>query len=224
MEILKPKLSVRNLNKSFDGRPVLKDLSFDLMEGEFLSVLGPSGCGKTTLLRILIGLDSADSGSIYKGDREISALPSAQRGMGIVFQNYALFPNMTVLENVRYALTLRKDTKARADAIARQTLEQVGLMDQLRKRPHQLSGGQQQRVAIARALINRPPLLFADEPTGNLDSHTSVEVMEMFSKLNAEGITVILVTHSEEIANYAKRTIHVSDGQVISGAFKSKGA
>ena len=141
MEILK--LSVKNLNKSFAGRQVLQDLSFDLREGEFLSVLGPSGCGKTTLLRILMGLETADSGSIYKGDREISSLPSAQRGMGIVFQNYALFPNMTVLENVRYALTLRKDTKAKADAIARQTLEQVGLMDQLGKRPHELSGGQQ---------------------------------------------------------------------------------
>ena len=116
MEILTPKLSVKNLHKSFDGRPVLQDLSFDLREGEFLSVLGPSGCGKTTLVRILMGLDTADSGSIYKGDREISGLPSAQRGMGIVFQNYALFPNMTVLENVRYALTLRKDTKAKADA------------------------------------------------------------------------------------------------------------
>ena len=105
-----------------------------------------------------------------------------------------------------------------------EALEQVGIADRAGHHPSQLSGGQQQRVAIARALINRPPLLFADEPTGNLDSHTSVEVMEMFSKLNAEGITVILVTHSEEIASYAKRTIHVSDGTVISGAFKSKGA
>ena len=103
-------------------------------------------------------------------------------------------------------------------------LERMGLSDRMDHAPSQLSGGQQQRVAIARALVNRPPLLFADEPTGNLDSHTSVEVMEMFSRLNAEGITVILVTHSEEIANYAKRVIHVSDGQVISGAFKSKGA
>ena len=108
MEILTPKLSVKNLHKSFDGRPVLQDLSFDLMEGEFLSVLGPSGCGKTTLVRILMGLDSADRGSILKGGQEISHLPSAQRGMGIVFQNYALFPNMTVLENVLAAMHLRK--------------------------------------------------------------------------------------------------------------------
>ena len=111
MEVLKPKLSVRNLNKSFDGKKVLNDLSFDLMEGEFLSILGPSGCGKTTLLRILIGLETADNGQILKGGKEISGLSSFERGMGIVFQNYALFPNMTVLQNVEYALTLRKETK-----------------------------------------------------------------------------------------------------------------
>ena len=141
MEVLTPKLSVKNLNKSFDGKQILKDLSFDLMEGEFLSILGPSGCGKTTLLRILIGLDHADSGQILKGDKDISGLSSYDRGMGIVFQNYALFPNMTVLKNVQYALTLRKETRKDAEAIALRTLEQVGLLDQVHKRPNQLSGG-----------------------------------------------------------------------------------
>ena len=111
MEVLNTKLSVRNLTKSFDGKTVLNNISFDLYEGEFLSILGPSGCGKTTLLRILIGLETADCGEILKSGKDISGLPSAKRGMGIVFQNYALFPNMTVLGNVEYALTLRKDTK-----------------------------------------------------------------------------------------------------------------
>ena len=135
MEILTPKLSVQNINKSFDGKKVLNDLSFDLMEGEFLSILGPSGCGKTTLLRILIGLEKADSGKLVKGGKEISQLPSFERGMGIVFQNYALFPNLTVLQNVKYALTLRKETRKDAEKIALRTLEQVGLLDQMHKRP-----------------------------------------------------------------------------------------
>ena len=123
MEVLNKKLSVRNLNKTFDGKKVLDNLCFDLMEGEFLSVLGPSGCGKTTLLRILIGLEKADSGQILKGGRDISLVSSAERGMGIVFQNYALFPNMTVLGNVEYALKLRRDTRAKARQIALQILE-----------------------------------------------------------------------------------------------------
>ena len=210
MEILTPKLSVKNLNKSFDGRPVLQDLSFDLQEGEFLSVLGPSGCGKTTLLRILMGLETADSGSICKGNREISGLPSAQRGMGIVFQNYALFPNMTVLENVRYALTLRKDTKANADAIARQTLDQVGLMDQLRKRPHQLSGGQQQRVAIARTLALNPDILLLDEPISALDA-TNREIMkaELKQLQKKFHMTVLFITHDQEEAFFLSDRIMV---------------
>ena len=213
MEILTPKLSVKNLHKSFDGRPVLQDLSFDLQEGEFLSVLGPSGCGKTTLVRILMGLDSADSGSIFKGDREISNLPSAQRGMGIVFQNYALFPNMTVLENVRYALTLRKDTKAKADAIARQTLEQVGLMDQLGKRPHELSGGQQQRVAIARTLALSPDILLLDEPISALDA-ANREIMKAELKQLQEKfhVTVLFITHDQEEAFFLSDRIMVMNG------------
>ncbi|MBQ3146134.1 MAG: ATP-binding cassette domain-containing protein [Oscillospiraceae bacterium] len=213
MEILTPKLSVKNLCKSFDGRQVLQGLSFDLLEGEFLSVLGPSGCGKTTLVRILMGLDNADSGSILKGDRDISHLPSAQRGMGIVFQNYALFPNMTVLENVRYALTLRKNTKANADAIARQTLEQVGLMDQLNKRPHELSGGQQQRVAIARTLALNPDILLLDEPISALDAANreimKAELKQLQKKFH---VTVLFITHDQEEAFFLSDRIMVMNG------------
>ncbi len=212
MEVLTPKLSVRNLNKSFDGKAVLNDLSFDLMEGEFLSILGPSGCGKTTLLRILIGLERADSGEILKGGRDISALPSFDRGMGIVFQNYALFPNMTVLQNVQYALTLRKDTKKDARLIALRTLEQVGLLDQMHKRPNQLSGGQQQRVAIARTLATNPDIILLDEPISALDV-TNREIMkaELKSLQKKFNVTMLFITHDQEEAFFLSDRIMVMD-------------
>ena len=216
MEVLKPKLSVRELTKNFDGKVVLNKLSFDLLEGEFLSILGPSGCGKTTLLRILIGLETADSGEILKGGEEISHLPSAERGMGIVFQNYALFPNMSVLENVRYALTLHKKTKKDADAIARQTLEQVGLADQMRKRPHQLSGGQQQRVAIARTLALNPDVILLDEPISALDV-TNREIMkaELKSLQKQFHATMLFITHDQEEAFFlSDRIMVMNEGNI----------
>ena len=210
MEVLTPKLSIRNMNKSFDGKTVLNNLNFDLMEGEFLSILGPSGCGKTTLLRILIGLDRADSGQILKGGRDISDLPSSQRGMGIVFQNYALFPNMTVLQNVEYALTLRKETKKEARNIAMRTLEQVGLMNQIHKYPNQLSGGQQQRVALARAIVTEPKVLLLDEPLSAIDAllrhNLQIEIRRIQRELN---ITTIFVTHDQDEAMVMSDTIHL---------------
>ena len=212
MEVLNTKLSVRNLNKSFDGKTVLNNLNFDLMEGEFLSILGPSGCGKTTLLRILIGLETADSGEILKGGADISHLPSAQRGMGIVFQNYALFPNMTVLQNVEYALTLRKETKGNAREIALHTLEQVDLMDQINKRPNQLSGGQQQRVAIARTLATNPDIILLDEPISALDV-TNREIMkaELKSLQKKFNATMLFITHDQEEAFFLSDRIMVMD-------------
>ena len=212
MEVLTPKLSIRNMNKSFDGKTVLNNLNFDLMEGEFLSILGPSGCGKTTLLRILIGLDRADSGQILKGGKDISNLPSSRRGMGIVFQNYALFPNMTVLQNVEYALTLRKDTKKEARNIALRTLEQVGLMDQINKYPNQLSGGQQQRVAIARTLATNPDIILLDEPISALDVANreimKAELKSIQKKFNA---TMLFITHDQEEAFFLSDRIMVMD-------------
>ena len=212
MEVLTPKLSIRNMNKSFDGKCVLKNLNFDLMEGEFLSILGPSGCGKTTLLRILIGLDRADSGQILKGGRDISNLPSSKRGMGIVFQNYALFPNMTVLQNVEYALTLRKETKKEARVIAMRTLEQVGLMDQIHKYPNQLSGGQQQRVAIARTLATNPDIILLDEPISALDV-TNREIMkaELKSIQKKFNATMLFITHDQDEAFFLSDRIMVMD-------------
>ena len=212
--------------------PVLKGITLDIDHGEYVALMGASGSGKSTLMNILGCLDRPTSGDYLLEGEELGRASGDRRALirnrkiGFVFQNFNLLPRTSALENVIMPLNYTNTSLSRSECRKRglEALEQVGIADRAGHHPSQLSGGQQQRVAIARALINRPPLLFADEPTGNLDSHTSVEVMEMFSRLNAEGITVILVTHSEEIANYAKRIIHVSDGQVISGAFKSKGA
>ncbi len=216
MEILTPKLSVKDLCKSYDQKTVLDHVSFDLMEGEFLSILGPSGCGKTTLVRILIGLEKADSGEILKGGQDISSLPSFERGMGIVFQNYALFPNMTVQQNVEYALTLHKETKGTARQTALRILEQVGLTDQLKKKPHQLSGGQQQRVAIARTLAMNPDIILLDEPISALDV-TNREIMksELKSIQKTFNATMLFITHDQEEAFFlSDRIMVMSEGRI----------
>ena len=202
--------------KTFDGKSILNNISFDLYEGEFLSILGPSGCGKTTLLRILIGLEKADSGEIIKEGKDISGLKSIDRGMGIVFQNYALFPNMTVLENVEYALKIKKETKNQARAIAMHTLEQVGLTDQMNKKPSQLSGGQQQRVAIARTLATNPDIILLDEPISALDVANreimKKELKAIQKKFNA---TMLFITHDQEEAFFlSDRIMVMNEGNI----------
>lgn len=218
MEILNEnsKLQVKGLYKNFDGKDVLKTISFDVREGEFLSVLGPSGCGKTTLLRILIGLETQNSGQILLDGKDISKLKPSERGMGIIFQNYALFPNMTVLENVEYALKLHPETKGKSREIAQRTLEQIGMHDQLNKRPNQLSGGQQQRVAIARTLALNPKIILLDEPISALDvSMREVmkrELKEIQKKFNS---TMIFITHEQEEAFYlSDRIMVMSEGDI----------
>lgn len=218
MEILTDtvKLEVKNLCKQFDGKEVLKSLSFQVKEGEFLSVLGPSGCGKTTLLRILIGLDTQNSGEILMDGKDISKLKPHEREMGIIFQNYALFPNMTVLENVEYALKLKADKKAQSREIATRTLEQIGMHDQLNKCPSQLSGGQQQRVAIARTLALNPKIILLDEPISALDvSMREVmkkELKEIQKQFNS---TMIFITHEQEEAFYlSDRIMVMSEGNI----------
>ena len=223
-------LEVKNIKKSFGKTKVLKDVSFSLEKGQVLAIIGSSGSGKTTLLRCLNFLETPDEGEIIVNGKSLFTAGARQNDQqirenrlhfGLVFQNFNLFPQYNVLKNVTLApALLKKGETGELENRARQLLAQVGLSDKLENYPYQLSGGQQQRVAIARALINRPPVIFADEPTGNLDSHTSVEVMNMFKKLNEEGITVILVTHSQAIAKYAKRTICMSDGQIVSGLFE----
>lgn len=219
MEALKQqnvKLQVRDLKKQMNGKEILKGISFDVYDGEFLSVLGPSGCGKTTLLRILIGLETKDAGSIIKEGREISALKPSDRGMGIVFQNYALFPNMDVLENVSYALNVRYKDNKKAKQIAAETLEAIGLKDQLHKKPSQLSGGQQQRVAIARTLALNPDIILLDEPISALDvSMREVmkrELKEIQKKFRS---TMIFITHDQEEAFFlSDRIMIMSEGKI----------
>lgn len=212
----KEKLIVKDLTKIYDGKTVLDHVSFTVEEGEFLGVLGLSGCGKTTLLRILIGLEEKNSGEILLNGTDISNLPPNQRGMGIIFQNYALFPNMTVLENVRYALKLDEKTKSQADEIAKRTLDMIGMSDQLDKRPSQLSGGQQQRVAIARTLALNPDIILLDEPISALDA-TNKEIMkkelkEIQKKFNS---TMIFITHDQEEAFFlSDRIMVMSTGKI----------
>lgn len=208
--------------------PVLKGISLEIEQGDYVALMGASGSGKSTLMNILGCLDRPTSGDYFLEGEELGRASGDKRAMirnrkiGFVFQSFNLLPRTSAIENVIMPLAYTAGGLSAAERRRRgmAALEQVGLTERAFHHPSQLSGGQQQRVAIARALVNRPPLIFADEPTGNLDSKTSIEVMEMFSALNAEGITIILVTHSDEIANYAKRAIRVSDGLVVDGGFK----
>ena len=210
------KLKVRHVHKTYDDKVILGDISFDVMEGEFLAVLGLSGCGKTTLLRILISLEKQDSGTIEMEGREISKLAPSQRGMGIIFQNYALFPNMTVLSNVEYALKRRKETAKTARETALHVLEQLGMHEHLNKKPRQLSGGQQQRVAIARTLAMNPDIILLDEPISALDV-TNREIMKKELKEIQQKFhtTMIFITHEQEEAFYlADRIMVMSEGAI----------
>ncbi len=210
--------------------PVLKGITLSIDKGEYVALMGASGSGKSTLMNILGCLDRQTTGDYLLDGEEVGRASGDRRALvrnqkiGFVFQSFNLLPRTTALENVIMPLSYTAGNLSRRECrewgIA--MLRRVGLSDRIYHYPSQLSGGQQQRVAIARALVNRPPVLFADEPTGNLDSKTSEEVMQMFSELNAEGITVILVTHSVEIANFAKRSIHVQDGRIVSGTYEGK--
>lgn len=200
------KLEIKNLTKTFGHSEVLHNISFTVRDGEFLSILGPSGCGKTTILRILIGLEDAESGIILKDGVDITKVPSAKRRMGIVFQNYALFENMTVLKNVQYALVKSASTKDSFDkekalAKAKEMLELVGLTEHLDKKPRQLSGGQQQRVAIARTLALNPDVILFDEPMSALDVDTRLSLRGELKELQKRfGTTMIYITHDQEEA------------------------
>lgn len=219
-------INAKNVSKSFtigeQRLQVLKDISLTVEAGEFVSLMGPSGSGKSTLLYILGGLDKADSGSVVLGGKEIGSLndtaESAMRrdDIGFVFQAYNLIDNLTVEENVLIPALL--DGKKRSEISDRleELLKAVGLFEHRKHRPMELSGGQQQRTAIARALINRPKVVFADEPTGNLDSKNGKEILELLSKLNKQfGITILMVTHSEESTLYGGRVIRLKDGQLV---------
>lgn len=214
---LKNKLEIINLAKDYKNHAVLKNVNFDVKDGEFLSILGPSGCGKTTLLRILIGLLAPDSGSIMKDGKDITAVNPKDRGMGIVFQNYALFENMTVLQNVEYALKFQKIPKNQAREKAVQMIESVGLSEHIKKMPGNLSGGQQQRVAIARTLALNPDIVLFDEPMSALDVATRLSMRGELGKLqNTFGTTIIYVTHDQEEAFALSDRIMIMDKGMIS--------
>ena len=201
----------------WDGKTTLDHVSFDVMEGEFLSILGPSGCGKTTILRILIGLLAPTGGQIVMDGKDITHLPPAKRQMGIVFQNYALFENMTVLGNVEYALKINKATKAVARERALAMIERMGLSEHMHKKPASLSGGQQQRVAIARTLVLSPDIILFDEPMSALDVDTRLSLRKELKELQAEfGTTMLYITHDQEEAfAMSDRIMVMSEARVV---------
>lgn len=207
------KLSVRGLVKRFDGKETLHNLTFDVREGEFLSILGPSGCGKTTTLRILIGLLEPDEGMILLDGRDITRAAPDDRGMGIVFQNYALFENMTVLGNVEYALKFKPELRGDRRAIATSVLEQIGLIDLMDRGVRDLSGGQQQRVCIARTLALNPNIILFDEPMSALDVEARLSLRAELKRIQGEfGTTMIYITHDQEEAFALSDRIMVMGG------------
>jgi iron(III) transport system ATP-binding protein len=209
-------LSVKKVNKHFGKFQALKDVNFDVKEGEFVCILGPSGCGKTTLLRVIAGLESQSEGEINQNNKNISQLPPDQRDFGIVFQSYALFPNLTVKNNISFGLKTRKQNKDAIDRRVDELLNLVGLSDHINKYSAQLSGGEQQRVALARALAPSPGLLLLDEPLSALDAkvrqHLRLEIKNLQRKL---GVTTIMVTHDQEEAlTMADRIILMNKGVI----------
>ncbi len=202
--------------------PVLFDIDLQVRQGDYVALMGPSGSGKSTLMNLLGLLDRADRGHYHLQGRDVTGLNAAQHAqvrnqtMGFVFQSFNLLKRMSVLENVALPLLYAGQGRAKARVRAKELLDQVGLADLGHRMPNQLSGGQQQRVAIARALVNSPPLLLADEPTGNLDTRTTLEVLELIGELNRQqGLTIVVVTHEPDVALHAKRLVRLKDGRVV---------
>ena len=209
-------IRVVNINKKFKSKSVLEDVSFEVMRGEFLSLLGPSGCGKTTILRMLIGIEMPTSGRIYKDGTDITYTPPKDRNIGIVFQNYSLFPNMDVYHNISYALQAKGLGKAEIDKKVREIIETVGLEEHIYKKPKQLSGGQQQRVAIARTLVLNPDIILFDEPMSALDAEIKVVLRNQLKEIQKKlKITMIYVTHDQEEAFALSDRVMVLNDQRI---------
>ncbi|MBX2925879.1 MAG: ABC transporter ATP-binding protein [Chitinophagaceae bacterium] len=215
-------LSAKNITKSYGSLQVLKGVSLDIQQGEIVSIAGSSGAGKSTLLHIIGTLDYPDAGEVYLNDRRIDQLKGKQLAdfrnthMGFVFQFHHLLPEFTALENVSIPAWLAGKKKRETEANAQKLLELLGLKDRMENKPSALSGGEQQRVAVARALINNPDIVFADEPTGNLDSENARELHKLFVHLrNTLQQTFLIVTHNEELAQMSDRILHMKDGKMV---------
>ncbi len=217
-------IEIKKLNKAYEGGNecvrALVDVDLNIERREFISVMGPSGSGKSTLLTILGGLNHPTKGEVVVDEIPIYELPSEKLAdfrreyLGFIFQSFQLIPYLTVIENVMLPLSITDRSNREQVKMAEEILERIGLRGKERRLPDQLSGGEQERVAIARALVNSPPILMADEPTGNLDSKTGKEIMDLFKTLNKEGQTIIMVTHNPENIGSSTRTIFLKDGRV----------
>lgn len=215
-------ISVEHVSKFFGDKAVLNDVNLFVRKGEFVTILGPSGCGKTTLLRLIAGFQTASEGEISIAGKEITQTPPHKRPVNTVFQKYALFPHLNVFNNIAFGLKLKKLPSAVIEKKVKQALKMVGMTDYEYRDVDSLSGGQQQRVAIARAIAARPPIIMADEPTGNLDTRSGEDVMKILHELNEEGRTIVLITHDNDIARQATRAIRIIDGKVVSDTLASE--
>ncbi|HEX3014798.1 MAG TPA: ABC transporter ATP-binding protein [Desulfobacteria bacterium] len=219
-------ISLRDVSKTYTTGKIsvaaLKETSLDIFPGEFVAIMGPSGSGKSTLMNILGCLDKPSEGSFVLNGQEVSRMDNLQlarirnRQIGFVFQTFNLLPRLTVLRNVELPMLYAGIPLAKRRQRALAALEKVGLAERVMHKPNEISGGQKQRAAIARALVNEPALILADEPTGNLDTHSGEEIMEIFQGLNQEGVTIVLVTHEPDIAEYAQRLVTFRDGVLVS--------
>ena len=222
-------LELQNIYKNYRQGdmdiPVLKDINLSVEEGEYVAIMGPSGSGKSTLMNIIGCLDQATSGHYYLDGEEISTYNDRQlsyvrnKSLGFVFQTFNLMPRQSALDNVGLPLQYAKVPKKERVEMCKKALERVGLEDRMYFKPTQLSGGQKQRVAIARAMVNNPKILLADEPTGALDSKSGAQIMELFDQLHKEGATILMITHSAEIAARADRIIKIIDGEISDGMY-----
>ena len=212
---------VKKYGKGAAAVTAVSDISFQIESGEFIGLMGESGAGKSTLLSIMGAMNAPTSGQFVVDDIDVYRLTQEKQAdfrrefLGFIFQSFHLVPYLTVYENVMLPLTIIRAGRKRKRALVESALSQVGLLDKADRLPNQISGGEKERVAIARAVVNEPPVLLADEPTGNLDSKTSAEIMKLLQRLNAAGMTIIMVTHSLECAQYARRRIQVSDGRLV---------
>jgi len=208
-------LTLSGVQKQFGTTYAVHDFNLSAEKGEFVSFLGPSGCGKTTTLRMIAGFEQPTGGTITVGGTDITHRPPNQRNIGMVFQSYALFPNMTVADNIGFGMKVRKRPTDQIRKRVEELLGLINLPDKGGRFPYQLSGGQQQRVAVARAVAGEPAILLADEPTGNLDSQNGEAVMELLRELHRGGATICMVTHDPRYARWADREVKLFDGKVV---------